>query len=95
MLKDPKVSYYFKQTDMNKQIQSQVQFLQMVTGGPINYFGKDMKNAHSQYKIGDLEFNVTWDHLETAMKLFSVSQLLIKDVKDIFYSVQGDIVNQT
>jgi hypothetical protein len=45
----------------------------MVTGGPINYHGKDMKKAHCHYKIGRLEFNVTWHHLETALRHFAVN----------------------
>jgi hypothetical protein len=67
----------------------------MVTGGPINYQGKDMKKAHCHYKIGRLEFNVTWHHLENALGHFAVNAELINEVKDIFYSVEGDIVNQT
>ena len=67
----------------------------MVTGGPLNYNGKDMKKAHCPYKIGILEFNITWHHLESALKHFSVLYLLIQEVKDIFYSVEPDIVNQT
>jgi hemoglobin len=52
MLKDPVVNYYFANTDMAKQIQSQKEFIILVTGGPCNYSGKDMKTAHQKFKIG-------------------------------------------
>lgn len=32
----------------------------MVTGGPMNYKGKDMKAAHCPYRITEVEFDTTW-----------------------------------
>lgn len=52
MLKDDRVNYYFSNTNMSKQRQTQIEFISMVTGGPANYKGKDMKAAHCPYKIG-------------------------------------------
>jgi hemoglobin len=46
MLSDPIVKDFFKNTDMTKQRQRQTQFITMVTGGPHNYEGTDMKTAH-------------------------------------------------
>lgn len=60
MLQDSRVSFYFNNTDMKKQRNSQIEFLSMVTGGPNNYHGKDMKAAHCPYKINHLEFDTTW-----------------------------------
>jgi hemoglobin len=54
MLEDPRVSYYFTNTNMQKQRKSQIEFITMVTGGPNNYHGKDMKTAHCPYKIKTL-----------------------------------------
>lgn len=51
MLEDNRVAYYFANTNMQKQRQSQIQFISMVTGGPNNYKGNDMKKAHCPYKI--------------------------------------------
>ena len=45
----------------------------MVTGGPNNYGGKDMKEAHKNMKIGQVEFDATWSNLESALKFYSVS----------------------
>jgi hemoglobin len=46
MLVDPEVNHFFQNTDMKKQRMRQKQFITMVTGGPHNYEGKDMKTAH-------------------------------------------------
>jgi truncated hemoglobin YjbI len=37
---------------MTKQKQAQKAFITMVTGGPNNYHGADMKTAHEKFKIG-------------------------------------------
>jgi hemoglobin len=94
MLEDPRVSFYFANTDMAKQRNSQIEFISMVTGGPNHYAGKDMKTAHCPYKISHMEFDATWENLEKAFHYFKVDKGLIKEVKDIFYSVEGDIVRE-
>lgn len=63
MLDDPVVNYFFKNTDMTKQRQRQKQFITMLTGGPHNYEGTDMKTAHAKFQIGQQEFDATWNHL--------------------------------
>lgn len=51
MMQDPVVNYYFANTDMAKQRQSQKTFITLVTGGPNHYHGADMKTAHQKLKI--------------------------------------------
>ena len=92
MMEDPKVNFYFVNTNMDKQKESQIEFISMVTGGPANYRGKDMKTAHCPYKIGHLEFDVTWQNLQKAFRYFKVDPSLVNEVKEIFYSVESDIV---
>jgi hemoglobin len=52
MLDDKRVNEFFKNTDMNKQRKRQTDFITLVTGGPNNYEGVDMKKAHEKFKIG-------------------------------------------
>ena len=73
MMEDPVVNYFFKETDMNKQRLRQKQFITMISGGPHNYEGADMKTAHQKFKIGQKEFDTTWKHLETSLKDHSVN----------------------
>jgi len=46
MLEDPKVAGFFKSTDMAKQRNQQKLFLSMALGGPKDFKGKNMKDAH-------------------------------------------------
>ena len=57
MLSDNITSPFFEKTDMKKQREMQKNFITMVTGGPNNYKGTDMKAAHARFKIGKKEFD--------------------------------------
>jgi len=52
-----------------------------------------MKTAHCKLKICEKDFDITWENLELAMKHFNVAVELIEEIKEIFYSVQEEIVN--
>jgi len=52
MLKDNRVAHYYTQADLNKLRIRQKQFITLVTGGPNNYEGNDMKVAHCKHLIG-------------------------------------------
>lgn len=93
MLADSRVAEFFKNTNMEKQRARQKQFITLVTGGPNHYEGADMKEAHKKFKIGQVHFDATWENLDNALKHFNVSGDLIGEVKEIFYSVEEDIVN--
>ena len=92
MLADPEVSHFFASTDMSKQRCRMKQFLSLVTGGPNEYEGTDMKIAHCKFNIWKSHFDKTWANLEQALLHFNVAKYLIGEVKDIFYSVEEEIV---
>ena len=52
-----------------------------------------MKKAHEKMKIGQKQFDATWTHLHQSLKDHNVPEALVEELKEIFYSVQGDIVN--
>lgn len=93
MQADEVVAPFFANTDMTKQAQRQKQFITLVTGGPNNYEGVDMKKAHDKMKIADKEFDATWANLLKSLNDHKVPENLIQELKDIFYSVHDDIVN--
>lgn len=92
MMADPQVNHFFKNTDMAKQRCRQKQFITLVTGGPHNYEGADMKTAHCKLNILKSHFDITWKHLENALNHFKVKKVLIDELKAVFYSVEADIV---
>lgn len=93
MLSDERTKHFFDKTDMAKQRQRQKEFLTMVMGGSNEYGGKDMKAAHEKFKIGQLEFDATWENLQKALVKLNVPENLINELKEIFYSVKDDVIN--
>jgi hemoglobin len=72
MLKDQRVAHYYTNSDMKKLRIRQKQFITLVSGGPNNYEGSDMKTAHCKHSIGHMEFDATWENLEGALQFFKV-----------------------
>jgi len=66
---------------MDKLRTRQKEFIAMVTGGPANYKGTDMKTAHCKFNISNQDFDVTWGHLLKAFECFKVDKKLIEEVK--------------
>lgn len=63
---------------MEKQTQSQINFITMVTGGPNNYTGMDMKAAHAKFAIGKVHFDATWENLSKSLADHSVGGDLVQ-----------------
>lgn len=68
VLGDPDLKGYFATTDMDKQTKSQIDFLTMALGGPNNYEGKPMKEAHAGMGITEPHFCKVAEHLVNTLK---------------------------
>lgn len=51
-----------------------------------------MRTAHKGMNIKQNEFDATWKNLKEAMEFYKVKEDLIEEVKEVFYSTQGDII---
>ena len=74
MLSDPITKHFFETTDMKKQAERQKQFITLVTGGPNEYKGASMKDAHANIKINQGVFDQTWKNLKRALDDFKVPE---------------------
>ena len=66
VLSDDLVAHFFDDTDMDGQMAKQASFLTMVTGGPNEYTGMDMRNAHAPLVargMTDEHFDAVVQHL--------------------------------
>jgi truncated hemoglobin YjbI len=69
-----------------------VEFISSVTGGPLKYSGRDMKNSHAGMKITEEEFNVAAGHLIAALKKFNVPQAEIDELVGLVAGTAKDII---
>ena len=67
VLNDERVIHHFEDSNTTELQAHQVQFISAVTGGPVEYSGDDMREAHRGMGITDNEFDVVAEHLDAAL----------------------------
>jgi hemoglobin len=93
VLSDAIISDFFDDIDMDRQIAKQKSFLTMAFGGPNQYSGKDMREAHKHMKLREEHFNAVAGHLQGTLQELSVPQHLIDEVLSIAASTHDDVLN--
>ena len=86
VLADDRVAGFFDDVDMADQRSHQTKFLSAVTGGPIQYEGAEMGEAHEGLAISDEEFDVVAGHLDDALREFEVEET---DREAVMEAVEG------
>jgi hemoglobin len=93
VLSDELIGHFFDSVDMDAQIAKQKAFLTVAFGGPNNYTGKDMREAHKHMALTEDHFGAVAGHLVDTLKELNVSQDNIDDIVDICLSVKDDVLN--
>lgn len=68
VLADDRLAEYFEGMDMDEIRAHQVQFISAVTGGPVEYDGQDMREAHAHLDIDERDFDAVAEYLEDALR---------------------------
>lgn len=97
VLTDDRVSDFFDDVDMDRQILKQKAFLTMVFGGPANYSGLDMRAGHKHLVargLDDSHVDAVIELLGTALAEHGVSSDDIAEIAGIANSVRSDVLNR-
>lgn len=94
VLADDRIKHFFDSTDMASQHVKQKAFLTMAFGGPNNYTGKDMREAHKQMNLTEEHFNAVAENLVGTLKELDVSEEDIDAVVAVALSVKDDVLNK-
>lgn len=95
VLVDDRISHFFDDVDMDKQIGKQKAFLTMAFGGPNNYTGLDLRKGHAHLVARGLNgdhFNAVAENLQTTLQELGVGQELIDQVMAIAGSTRNDVL---
>lgn len=92
VLADNELRGFFAKTDMTVQTQQQIKFLSMALGGPNEYKGRSMSDAHKGMGITDHHFGLVAGHLVDALKGAGVGQEEIDAVVALVGPLKDDIV---
>jgi len=97
VLTDERISHFFDDTDMDRQIVKQKAFLTMVFGGPVAYSGKDMRQGHKHLVakgLNDSHVDVVIELLGRSLGEHGVDAAAIDQVAKIANSVRDDVLNR-
>jgi len=97
VLSDDRVSNFFDSVDMEAQAAKQKSFLTMAFGGPNNYSGKDMRDAHAhlvEKGMNETHFDAIMEHLGATLKELNVPDELIGEAAAIAESTRNDVLGR-
>ena len=97
VLNDYRINRFFDNTDMDKQIAKQKAFFTMAFGGPNNYTGQDMRDAHANLVktgLNEDHFNAVMEHLGATLVELNVPGDLIAEAAAIAESTRNDVLGR-
>lgn len=97
VLGDPSISGFFDTTDMDGQRNKQKAFLSMAFGGPDEYTGKNLREAHAplvEKGLNDDHFDAVAGHLDATLRELGVADDLIGEVMAIAGGTRDDVLNR-
>jgi hemoglobin len=97
VLADDRISRFFDDIDMDRQIGKQKSFLTMAFGGPVNYTGKDLRTGHARLVamgLNDSHFDAVVELLGQSLAELNVPADLIAKVAAIAESTRADVLNR-
>ena len=98
VLSDHRINRFFDNTDIEKQAAKQKSFLTMAFGGPNNYTGTDMRQAHAhlvkKWGLDDSHFDAVMEHLTGTLEELNAPQNLVNQVAAIADSTRNDVLGR-
>ena len=97
VLSDDLVAHFFDDTDMDGQLAKQASFLTMVTGGPHDYTGKDMRAAHQHLVAQGMNgehFDVVVEHLGATFLEMGIDADMVRQVEEVAISVRDQVLGR-
>ena len=95
VLDDDRLASYFTDTDMARLKRHQVLLVSQVLGGPANYDGRDMREAHAGMAISPEEFGLVASYLGQSLSEAGVEPEIIERVGATLATTEGDVVAAT
>ena len=91
-VKNPTISHYFKDTDLDKLHEHVTAFFAAGTGGPAKYEGRDMTSAHAAMGMSDEDFQSAVADVLTAVKMNGLGEQEQADVEAILMSLKPAVM---
>ncbi|SFB96395.1 group I truncated hemoglobin [Pseudoalteromonas denitrificans] len=97
VLMDESISHYFESVDMEAQRDKQKSFLTFAFGGPNNYTGQSLREAHAPLVskgLNENHFTAVAGHLQSTLDELGVPEDLSSQVMGIAAGTINDVLNR-
>jgi hemoglobin len=91
---DANLAPYFEDTDRAELYTHQIEFISAVAGGPVEYTGAEMREAHAHLAITDRDFEAVVQHLDSALRDNDVPDRHIEIILDRVAKLKSPILNR-
>ena len=95
VLADPALTPYFDGVDMNRLRAHQTKLLVQVTGGPVDYDGRALSEAHGGLEISGPDFDRVVAHLAATLAALGVDAPTIGEIGGALGGYRDDIVTRS
>ena len=89
---DPQLAHYFEGQDIPRIKRHQVLLLSQVLGGPAEYSGRQLGEAHAQLAVTSPDYDLVVDHLVGTLRDLDVHDSVVSAVEGVVAGVKRDIV---
>jgi len=89
---DPQLAHYFDGQDIPQIKRHQVLLLSQVLGGPAEYSGRQLGEAHAQLGITEPDYDRVVEHLIGTLRELAVDESVVSAVEGVVAGVKSDIV---
>jgi hemoglobin len=93
LLKDPDLEPFFTEVDLPRLKRHQVLLISQVLGGPAEYSGRQLGEAHAGLRIGHGDFQRVVTHLVDVLHEVEVDPEIIARVGAVLAEAEGDVVD--
>ncbi|MFD2765168.1 group I truncated hemoglobin [Micromonospora eburnea] len=95
VLADPELAGYFADVNMAEQRRHLALMLTVVLGGPNEYAGRELAEAHQPLNISVAHYRMVGEHLTTTLTELGVPTDIIVDVRAVLEKVRDQVVSQS
>lgn len=93
VLADPTLNHFFNGVSMSRLKAHQFAFLTQALGGPKQYSGSSMRDAHSKLAIEQRHFDSVAVHLVETLRELGVPEEIVGQIAEAVTPLSGQIVN--
>jgi hemoglobin len=97
VLSDPRTKPFFDGLDMQVQVKKQIAFMMWALGGPAEYKGRDLGEAHAKLRakgLNDSHFDAVVEHLRATLRELKVPEDLIAEALGVVGTTRDKVMGR-